>query len=65
MASRLTIPNVASLPEYQDRDLGTTDWHTIDQEQIDAFAGWVDAGQPGGSCATASDPLPTQNDLRD
>jgi acyl dehydratase len=38
MASRLTIPDVASLSEYQDHDLGTTDWHTIEQAQIDAFA---------------------------
>lgn len=38
MASPLIIPDVASLPEYEGRDLGTTGWHTIDQARIDAFA---------------------------
>jgi acyl dehydratase len=38
MASPLIIPDVASLPEYEGRDLGTTDWHRLGQEQIDAFA---------------------------
>jgi acyl dehydratase len=38
MASPLIIPDVASLPEYEGRDLGTTKWHEIDQERIDAFA---------------------------
>jgi acyl dehydratase len=38
MASPLTIPDVASLDRYEGRDLGTTEWRTIDQEQIDAFA---------------------------
>jgi acyl dehydratase len=38
MASRLTIPDVASIAKYQDTDLGTTEWQTIEQDQIDAFA---------------------------
>ncbi len=38
MASPLIISDVASLPEYEGRDLGTTDWRQIDQPQIDAFA---------------------------
>ena len=38
MATPLTIPNVASLPEFERRDLGTTEWCTVDQKQIDAFA---------------------------
>ena len=38
MSTPLIIPDVASLPEYEGRDLGATDWHTLDQTQIDAFA---------------------------
>lgn len=38
MASPLIIPDVASLPEYEGRDLGATDWRRLDQTQIDAFA---------------------------
>ncbi|MAG29548.1 MAG: dehydratase [Deltaproteobacteria bacterium] len=38
MASPLIIPDVASLPEYEGRDLGASEWRRIDQEQIDAFA---------------------------
>ncbi len=38
MADPLIIPDVASLPHYQGRELGTTDWITIDQARIDAFA---------------------------
>lgn len=38
MTSPLIIPDVASLPEYEGRDLGTTDWRNLDQAQIDAFA---------------------------
>ena len=38
MASPLIIPDVASLPEFEGRDLGTTDWRNLDQAQIDAFA---------------------------
>jgi acyl dehydratase len=38
MPSPLVIPNVAAFPEFEGRDLGTTKWHTVDQEQIDAFA---------------------------
>lgn len=38
MPQPLIIPDVASLPEYEGRDLGFTAWHTIDQEKIDAFA---------------------------
>jgi acyl dehydratase len=38
MATPLTISDVASLDQLEGRDLGTTEWHTIDQAQIDAFA---------------------------
>ena len=38
MAKPLIIPDVASLPEYEGRDLGLSEWHTIDQAKIDAFA---------------------------
>ena len=38
MTSPLIIPDVASLPEYEGRDLGHSSWHTIDQPRIDAFA---------------------------
>ena len=38
MASPLIIPDVASLPEFEGRDLGATEWQSIAQTQIDAFA---------------------------
>ena len=38
MAEPLIIPDVASLGDYEGRDLGTTDWRVIDQARIDAFA---------------------------
>ena len=38
MADPLIFPDVASLPDYEGRDLGFSDWHTFDQSQIDAFA---------------------------
>ena len=38
MASPLIISDVASLPEYEGHDLGATDWRSLDQAQIDAFA---------------------------
>jgi acyl dehydratase len=38
MASPLIIPDVASLPDFVDHDLGCTDWIVLDQSQIDAFA---------------------------
>jgi len=38
MPSPLIIPDVASLPEYEGRDLGWTDWHVVEQARIDAFA---------------------------
>jgi acyl dehydratase len=38
MADPLIIPDVASLQHYEGRELGTTDWVTIDQARIDAFA---------------------------
>jgi acyl dehydratase len=38
MAEPLIIPDVDSLPDYEGRDLGFSDWHTIDQAKIDAFA---------------------------
>jgi len=38
MASPLIVPDVASLPDYEGHDLGATDWRSLDQSQIDAFA---------------------------
>ncbi len=38
MTTPLIIPDVASIPEYEGRELGYSDWHTIDQTRIDAFA---------------------------
>ncbi len=38
MASPLIISDVAALPEYEGRDLGTTEWRSLEQAQIDAFA---------------------------
>ena len=38
MATPLIIPEVAAFPEFEGRDLGVTDWHRVDQDQIDAFA---------------------------
>jgi len=38
MTEPLSIPDVASLGEYEGCDLGVTGWRTIDQSQIDAFA---------------------------
>jgi acyl dehydratase len=38
MPTPLIIPDVASLPEYEGRDLGYTSWHVVDQARIDAFA---------------------------
>jgi len=38
MTSPLIIPDVASIPAYDGRELGHTDWHTIDQARVDAFA---------------------------
>jgi len=32
------IPNVAAIADLVGRDLGTTDWTEVSQEQIDAFA---------------------------
>ena len=38
MANPTTIANVAALEDLVGRELGTTDWIEISQEQIDAFA---------------------------
>ncbi|HKK51483.1 MAG TPA: MaoC family dehydratase [Myxococcota bacterium] len=38
MTDPLIIPDVASLHQFEGRDLGATDWQTIDQDRIDAFA---------------------------
>jgi acyl dehydratase len=38
MANPLIIPNVACLPDFEGRDLGQTEWRSVDQQQIDAFA---------------------------
>ncbi len=38
MANPLMIPDVASLDRFRGHELGTTDWRTVDQAQIDAFA---------------------------
>lgn len=38
MANPLIIPDVASIADFEGRDLGSTDWRSVDQAQIDAFA---------------------------
>jgi len=38
LANPILIPNVAALADLVGRELGTTDWIEISQEQIDAFA---------------------------
>lgn len=38
MTKPLIIPDIASLDRFEGHDLGTTQWRTIDQSQIDAFA---------------------------
>jgi acyl dehydratase len=38
MASPTVIPDIASLKNYAGKVLGTTDWVTVSQEQIDTFA---------------------------
>ncbi|MEO1933217.1 MAG: MaoC/PaaZ C-terminal domain-containing protein, partial [Myxococcales bacterium] len=38
MATPLIIPDVASLAVFEGHDLGSTQWCSIDQNQIDAFA---------------------------
>ena len=38
MANPTVIPNVAAIADLVGRELGTTDWIEISQEQIDAFA---------------------------
>lgn len=38
MADPLIIPDVASLPHFEGQDLGASEWQTIDQTRIDAFA---------------------------
>ena len=38
MTKPLIIPDIASLDRFEGQDLGTTQWRTIDQSQIDAFA---------------------------
>jgi acyl dehydratase len=38
MAKPLIIADVASLDQFEGADLGSTDWHRVDQAQIDAFA---------------------------
>ena len=38
MPGPLIIPDVAALAQFEGRDLGMTDWHSIDQAKIDAFA---------------------------
>ena len=38
MTTPLIIPDVAAIEGFEGRDLGLTDWRTIDQDQIDAFA---------------------------
>ena len=34
----LTLYSMASLPQFVGRELGVSDWLTIDQPKIDAFA---------------------------
>ena len=38
MANPTVIPNVAAIADLVGRELGTTDWIEVSQEQIDAFA---------------------------
>ena len=38
LANPTAIPNVAAIADLVGRDLGTTDWIEVSQEQIDAFA---------------------------
>jgi acyl dehydratase len=38
MASPTIVPDIASLKQYIGRSLGQTDWVTVTQTQIDAFA---------------------------
>lgn len=38
MSKPLLIPDVPSLPDHEGTDLGFTDWHTVDQAKVDAFA---------------------------
>jgi acyl dehydratase len=38
MAGPTVIPDIASIKKFVDRPLGTTDWVTLPQQQIDAFA---------------------------
>lgn len=34
----LTIENVQDLPDHRDADLGHTEWLTVEQDRVDAFA---------------------------
>ena len=36
--AKTVVPDIASLKEWVGKSLGTTDWVTVSQEQIDAFA---------------------------
>lgn len=38
MPKPLLIPNVAALVDFEGHDLGTTDWQTVEQARINAFA---------------------------
>jgi acyl dehydratase len=38
MAGPTIIPEIASIKDFIDKPLGVTDWVTVSQEQIDAFA---------------------------
>jgi acyl dehydratase len=38
LANPIVIPNVAAIADLVGRELGTTDWIEVSQEQIDAFA---------------------------
>jgi len=38
MARPTIIVNIAALKDYLGKDLGASNWHTISQDQIDAFA---------------------------
>jgi acyl dehydratase len=37
MTQPLVIPSIAATPEYQGRELGTTQWRVIEQERIELF----------------------------
>jgi len=45
MSSPTVIPGLEALPEFVDADLGCSDWITVGQDRIDAFARATDDDQ--------------------